>query len=38
VVPDLKHDDDAWDRIRKTTEELLQERDMVKELVPAQAS
>jgi malate dehydrogenase len=37
VVPDLKHDDDAWDRIRKTTEELLQERDLVKGLVPAQA-
>jgi len=38
VVPDLKHDDDAWDHIKKTTQELLQERDMVKELVPAQAS
>jgi malate dehydrogenase len=35
VVPDLKHEDDAWDRIKKTTEELLQERDMVKELVPS---
>ena len=38
VVPDLKHDDDAWDRIKKTTQELLQEQEMVKELVPAQAS
>jgi malate dehydrogenase len=38
VVPDLKHDDDAWDRIKKTTEELLQEREMVKGLVPAQSS
>jgi len=38
VVPDLQHDDDAWDHIKKTTQELLQERDMVKELVPAQAS
>jgi malate dehydrogenase len=38
VVPDLKHDDDAWNRIRKTTEELLQERELVKELVPAQSS
>ena len=37
VVPDLKHDNDAWERIKKTTEELLQERDMVKELVPTQA-
>jgi malate dehydrogenase len=38
VVPDLQHDDDAWDHIKKTTQELLQERDMVKELVPAQAT
>jgi len=38
VVPDLKHDDDAWDRIKKTTQELLQEQEMVKDLVPAQAS
>ena len=37
VVPDLQHDDDAWDHIKKTTQELLQERDLVKELVPAQA-
>jgi len=35
VVPDLKHDDDAWDRIKKTTEELLHERDLVKGLVPS---
>jgi malate dehydrogenase len=38
VVPDLQHDDDGWDRIKKTTQELMQERDMVKELVSAQAS
>src|SRR5438445_1528343 len=38
VVPDLKHDDDAWDRIKKTTQELLQEQEMVKGLVPTQAS
>ena len=37
VVPDLQHDDDAWDRIKNTTKELLQEQDMVKGLVPAQA-
>ena len=37
VVPDLEHDDDGWKRIRETTQELMQERDMVKELVPAQA-
>ena len=35
VVPDLRHDDDARDRIRITTEELIQERDLVKELVPS---
>ena len=35
VVPDLQHDDEAMDRIRKTTQELLQEQDMVKELVPS---
>ena len=35
VVPDLKHDDDAWKRIRVTTQELLQEQEMVKELVPS---
>ena len=35
VVPDLQHDDDAMDRIRKTTQELLQEQEMVKELVPS---
>ncbi|TME06305.1 MAG: malate dehydrogenase [Chloroflexi bacterium] len=38
VVPDLQHDDDAWDRIKKTTQELLQEQEMVKGLVPAEAS
>jgi len=35
VVPDLKHDDDAWKRIRVTTQELLHEQEMVKELVPS---
>ncbi|HVH62022.1 MAG TPA: malate dehydrogenase [Candidatus Dormibacteraeota bacterium] len=35
VVPDLQHDDDAWKRIKTTTEELLQEQEMVKELVPS---
>jgi malate dehydrogenase len=35
VVPDLQHDDDAWKRIRVTTQELLQEQEMVKELVPS---
>ena len=35
VVPDLHHDDDAWKRIRVTTQELLHEQDMVKELVPS---
>jgi malate dehydrogenase len=34
VVPDLHHDDDGWKRIRVTTQELLQEQEMVKELVP----
>jgi malate dehydrogenase len=36
VVTDLEHDNDAKDRIWKTTQELMQERDMVKSLVPAQ--
>lgn len=36
VVPDLQHDDDAWKRIRVTTQELLQEQEMVKSLIPAQ--
>jgi malate dehydrogenase len=35
VVPGLEHDDAAKDRIRITTEELVQERDLVKELVPS---
>jgi malate dehydrogenase len=35
VVAGLEHDDDAWNRIRKSTEELLQERDLVKTLLPA---
>ena len=35
VVEGIQHDDDAKERIHKTTEELLQERELVKELVPA---
>ncbi|MGH7761713.1 MAG: malate dehydrogenase [Candidatus Dormibacteraceae bacterium] len=35
VVPGLQHDDDAKERIRITTEELIQERDLVKDLVPS---
>ena len=35
VVPGLEHDNDAKERIRVTTEELIQERDLVKELVPS---
>jgi len=37
VVPDLHHDDDGWKRIRVTTQELMQEQDLVKGLIPAQA-
>jgi malate dehydrogenase len=37
VVQGLEHDDDAKQRIKVTTDELIQERDLVKELVPAQA-
>ena len=35
VVEGLEHDADAKERIRVTTEELLQERDLVKQLVPS---
>ncbi len=35
VVPGLEHDNDAKERIRVTLEELEQERDLVKELVPS---
>jgi malate dehydrogenase len=35
VVEGLEHDDDAKERIRTTTEELVQERDLVKALVPS---
>jgi malate dehydrogenase len=35
VVQGLEHDDDAKERIRVTTEELIQERELVKELVPS---
>jgi malate dehydrogenase len=34
VVAGLEHDGDAKDRIRKTTEELVQERELVKSLLP----
>jgi malate dehydrogenase len=34
VVEGLSHDDFATEKIRLTTEELLQERDLVKELLP----
>ncbi len=34
VVQDLQHDGDAQGRIRKTTEELVQERELVKGLLP----
>jgi malate dehydrogenase len=35
VVEGLEHDDDAKQRIRATTEELVQERELVKALVPS---
>jgi malate dehydrogenase len=35
VVQGLEHDDGAMDRIRKTTQELMQEQELVKELVPS---
>jgi len=35
VVSGLEHDGDAKERIRITTEELIQERDLVKDLVPS---
>jgi malate dehydrogenase len=35
VVSGLEHDDDGKEKIRTTTEELIQERDLVKELVPS---
>jgi malate dehydrogenase len=35
VVEGLVHDDEAKERIRVTTEELVQERELVKELVPS---
>jgi malate dehydrogenase len=35
VVEGLEHDDPAKERIRVTTEELVQERDLVKALVPS---
>ena len=34
VVTGLEHDDDAQKRIKKTTEELVQERELVKALLP----
>jgi malate dehydrogenase len=35
VAEGIEHDDDARERIRKSTEELMQERELVKGLVPA---
>jgi malate dehydrogenase len=35
VVSGLQHDDDAKEKIRITTEELIQERELVKELIPS---
>jgi malate dehydrogenase len=35
VVEGIEHDDEAMDRIRKTTQELMQERELVQALVPA---
>ena len=35
VVTGLEHDNDAMERIRVSTQELMQERDLVKELVPS---
>jgi malate dehydrogenase len=35
VVQGLEHDAEAKKRIKATTEELVQERDLVKELVPS---
>lgn len=38
VVTGLEHDDDAKHRLKVTTDELVQERDMVKSLLPAQSA
>ena len=35
IVEGLQHDDDAKDRIRITTEELVQEKELVKALIPS---
>jgi malate dehydrogenase len=35
VVQGLEHDDDAKERIRTTTDELIQERELVKDLLPS---
>jgi malate dehydrogenase len=35
VVEGIVHDDDAMDRIRKTTQELMQERELVQALIPS---
>jgi malate dehydrogenase len=37
VVEGIEHDDDAMDRIRKTTQELMQERELVQALIPSAA-
>jgi malate dehydrogenase len=34
VVEGIQHDDQAKERIRKTTDELVQERDLIKDLIP----
>ncbi len=38
VVQGLEHDDEAKDRIRKSADELVQERELVKALLPASGS
>jgi len=35
VVPGLEHDNDARDKIKKSVEELVQERELVRSLLPA---
>jgi malate dehydrogenase len=38
VVPDLEHDHDALKRIKVTMDELIEERELVKDLIPAQTA
>jgi malate dehydrogenase len=35
VVEGIQHDAAAKERIKKTTEELVQERELIKDLIPA---